>query len=174
MIIRRATEYELISIVNLRRARAAWLATRGTDQWQVGLGTDGFEQRVKQSIGNGETWVAVDEENHLFGTIAVDQWTNPGLWSEDELSDALIIHRMITRRIDARNSGAELLRHADELASNLDKKFLRLDAWTTNQQLHRYWKKVGFHHVRTVLPHESLSTALFERRVTERSDVTAT
>jgi GNAT superfamily N-acetyltransferase len=165
VIIRRAGPDDLATIVRMRRERLGWLTAIGSDQWSVGLGEDGFAQRVEASIARGETWLATSHDRTPVGTIAVDRWTNPGLWSEHELADALIVHRMITTLAAASQGiGAALLAHADELAVSGGYRWLRLDAWTTNRALHRLYEHYGFRHVRTVAGHRSRSAALFERR----------
>ncbi len=142
-----------------------WLAGLGSDQWSIGLGEDGFAARVEASIDAGQTWVATGAHGVLTGTIAVDRWTNPGLWSAAELADAMIVHRMMTPLSAAgAGIGGALLRHADRLAVEAGYRWLRLDAWTTNRALHAFYERHGFRHIRTVTGHPSRSTALFERR----------
>ncbi|MGH3755494.1 MAG: GNAT family N-acetyltransferase [Pseudonocardiaceae bacterium] len=166
MIIRRAVIDDLPTIVELRRERAAWLADIGSDQWSVGLTERGFRQRVQDSIQAGETWMATADDGRVVGTIAIDQWTNPGLWSQAELADAVIVHRMITRRCAAgQGIGQALLAHTDRFAIDAGRRWVRLDAWTSNHGLHRYYEHAGFRHVRTVADYPSRSTALFEREV---------
>lgn len=168
MIIRRATPTDIPAIINMRRERMDWLAGIGSDQWSVGLGEDGFAHRVAASINAGETWIATDtttESPTVIGTIAIDHWTNPGLWSEDELADAVIVHRMITPLSAAgQGIGTALLAHADRLAVEDGCPWIRLDAWTTNHALHRLYERCGFRYVRTVEEHPSRSAALFEKR----------
>jgi GNAT superfamily N-acetyltransferase len=166
VIIHRATIEDLPTIVELRRERAAWLADLGSDQWSVGLTEQGFQQRVQNSIRAGQTWMAVAKDSRVLGTIAIDQWTNPGLWSPTELADAAIVHRMITARFAAgQGIGEALLAHADRIAIEAGRRWVRLDAWTSNHDLHHYYEHAGFRHVRTVTGHPSRSTALFEREV---------
>lgn len=165
MIIRQAGAGDLAAIVRMRRERLTWLSAIGSDQWSVGLGEDGFAQRVAASIDQGETWVATTDHGAPLATIAVDRWTNPGLWSEQELADAMIVHRMIsTPDAAGQGVGAALLAHADTLAVAAGYRWLRLDAWTTNRELHRLYERYGFRHVRTVTGHRSYSAALFERQ----------
>lgn len=149
--------------MQLRRNAARWLASIGSDQWSdVSIDDTEFRRRVEQSIANGETWVATDDQDHVLATIAVDQHTNPGLWSDQERMDALFIHRMIRDREAPQGTGRRLLDHAAALARQAGKKWLRLDAWTTNTDLHRYYQSQGFRHVRTVREHHTRSAALFE------------
>lgn len=167
MIIRLASADDLPTLLQLRRERAEWLRSIGSDQWQVGLTEEDFVQRVEQSIEAGETWIAVTDSGAVIGTIAVDEWTRPGLWSAEELANSLIIHRMITPQSSAGTGvGRKLLAHVERLAVAVGRPYLRLDAWTTNEGLHRYYERNGFRHVRTVKGHPSKSTALFERQAT--------
>jgi GNAT superfamily N-acetyltransferase len=157
---------DLPTILKFRSERAAWLGQLGSDQWQVGITNDEFERRVRQSIEDGHTWMAVDDAGKAVGTIAIDEWSNPGLWSDEELTSAMIIHRMITpRSVAGQGVGRALLRQADQIALQNGKRWLRLDAWTTNEGLHQYYEQAGFRHVRTA-DYPTTSTALFEREAT--------
>lgn len=154
------------AIWNLRNERAQWLSTLGSDQWsQAGLDRDAFINRVHASIKAGETWVWL-EDGAVLGTIALDQWADPGLWSAEEREVSLIVHRMMTTRAAAgRGIGTALLQHAEQVAAAQHCTWLRLDAWTTNDALHRYYESQGFRHVRTATDHGTPSGALFERPV---------
>lgn len=167
MKIRAATHADVEIIIRWRQEAAEWLAARGSDQWSdVGLGQDAFRQRVASSIAAGETWMAIDADGNPLGTIAIDKWSDADLWSEDELHDAVIVHRMITAPgHGGRGVGDLLLDHAVDIARSEGRMFVRLDAWTTNQGLHRYYRSRGFRHVRTIPGHVSPSAALFERPV---------
>lgn len=165
--VTKAKSEHLPRIVALRQERLEWLTQQGSDQWQEGLTEDGFAQRVAHSVAAGETWVCVDQSGRVVGTMAVDTWTNSGLWSDDELATALIMHRLISDPAAAgQGIGALLMRTADRLAVQSGRRWLRFDAWTTNGELHDYYLSQGFTHVRTVTGHRSRSTALFERIAT--------
>lgn len=164
-----AGEQDLEAIVSWRAEAAEWLARLGSDQWS-GAGLDGeeFRRRVRASIHAGQTWMA-DGGGVPVGTIAIDEHADPGLWSEAELADAVLVHRMIVPRCAAgRGIGALLLAHAERIAHQQGRGYLRLDAWTTNTRLHHYYRRAGFRHVRTNTAHRSPSAALFERPVPPR------
>ena len=165
MNIRPATADDLPEIVRWRHDAAAWLAEQGSDQWSdAGISGDEFAHRVSQSINDGETWMAVADDGTPLGTIALDQWADPGLWSDGQLSRSLVIHRMIIDRSATRRGiGAVLLRHADRVAADRGLDWLVLDAWTTNIGLHDYYERHGFERVGTVPNFPS--GALFQRRV---------
>jgi predicted N-acetyltransferase YhbS len=166
--IRQASASDVDAVVELRREAATWLAEIGSDQWSdASIDLSEFRRRVESSIAAGETWVAVDDEDVVVGTIAIDEHTNPGLWSPDELEDALILHRMIRSARAPQGTGRLLLQQATEVARAAGRGWIKLDAWTTNYDLHRYYESMGFRHVRTVHGHHTYSAALFELPVND-------
>lgn len=163
MKIRRALADEVDLIARWRAERAAWLARKGTDQWgSAGLRDQAFNDRVSASIEAGETWMLTKNDEPI-ATIAIDQWSDPGLWAPDEMTDALFLHRLISPVTGAHGAAAPLVSHALGLAAQQQKRYLRLDAWTTNTALHQFWIRQGFEHLRTVASQPS--GALFERAV---------
>jgi ribosomal protein S18 acetylase RimI-like enzyme len=50
-------------------------------------------------------------------------------------------------------------------------KWLRLDAWTTNEALHAYYQRQGFQHVRTIVRPDYPSGALFQRAAVAVDDL---
>jgi GNAT superfamily N-acetyltransferase len=169
--IREAAADDLPTILRWRKEAAAWLHKQGSDQWSdSGLSRDAFMDRVRDSIRAGETWIAEDDDGTPLGTIAVDVKPDPGLWSEEELESAFVVHRMITdRSAVGLGVGTRLLKHAEHLAKRAGRKMLILDAWNTNCGLHAYYESQGFRRVRTVPDHHTPSATLFERPVTETS-----
>ncbi|MGB6164781.1 MAG: GNAT family N-acetyltransferase [Pseudonocardiaceae bacterium] len=167
MRIRPARRGDLPTIMRWRQEAATWLATIGSDQWSdAGLTRDSFQRRVNNSIKNGETWIAEDNNGTPLGTIAIDTTADAGLWKPQELHDAYVIHRMIIdRKAAGRDIGSALIDHAVYLAQRNDRARLILDAWTTNEGLHHYYQSQGFRHVRTVPNHRTPSATLFEREI---------
>lgn len=167
MNIRKAVHDDLSTILRWRTEAAAWLNGQGSDQWsESGLSRDAFIDRVTDSIRTGETWIAEDDDGTALGTIAVDLNSDAGLWAEEELESAFVVHRMITdRSAVGRGVGARLLDHAEDLARQAGRKMLILDAWTSNSGLHAYYESQGFRQVRTVPDHYTPSATLFERPV---------
>lgn len=151
-------------IVTWRRQTSDWLARRGYDQWNDdGLSRAEFTDRVHTSVQAGETWLAI-VGCIPAGTIAVDERTDDGLWTPSELRESVIVHRMIANPThpNPRGVGVALLDVADEVARVRRKRWVRLDAWTSNHDLHRYYERQGFTHVRTAGGRPS--GALFQRK----------
>ncbi|MEV4124635.1 GNAT family N-acetyltransferase [Nocardia sp. NPDC049707] len=166
--IRRAAQSDLSTICRLRIQRTAWLTARGSDQWTVtarGLPIEIFAQAVGEALDAGETWIA-EVAGEPAGTITVNNRSTPGLWSPWELADAVIVHYMIVDlRFAGQRIGHRLLAHAASLARQRQRHWVRLDAWTTNTDLHDYYRGEGFHLARIAGPATSgPSRALFQRR----------
>lgn len=165
MRIRRAQPHELDTVVRLREEMKAELGRRGLDQWQSDWpDRDTMLAGFRADVEAGHTWFA-EHEGQVVGMATINTSTAPGLWTEDETADALFIHRL-TRAVDApvRGVGQILLNHAEQLAIEAGRSWLRLDAWTTNRDLHDYYRRMGFRFV-GIVDHHSPSAALFERPV---------
>lgn len=163
--VRPASMADVSMIARWRREAADWLASIGSDQWsERGLSANRFVSRVCSSIHAGETWIAEVNE-HPAATIAIDEHTDSWLWTPAEQAESVIVHRMITDRSQQhRGLGTLLLDHAVDVARQRGKKYVRLDAWTSNTRLHDYYQANGFRFVRIADP-ELPSAALFERPV---------
>lgn len=168
MRMRRAVTRDVQLIGKWRDDAAQWLASKGTDQWSnAGITRGEFEKRVHESIDEGGTWIAESDDNLPTGTIAIDEHEDDsGLWEPSLLQESLVIHRMIVaRQFAGQGIGALMLEHADALARATGKRWLILDAWTTNRGLHDYYRRHGFTYAGTVAEHSTASAALFMRQV---------
>jgi GNAT superfamily N-acetyltransferase len=166
LTIRRADHADFPALDALREEATAWLAAKGLDQWQPGQPRVPTAASTLDAINRGACYVAY-EGTDLVATITVDDHADPEFWTPDERAEpALYVHRMIVAQAArGRSLGTDLLGWAADLARRTGRAQLRLDAWKTNEGLHRYYKQQGFRHVRTIdLPHRG-SGALFERRV---------
>lgn len=172
--LRLANEYDLEGAENLTDSARVWLRSKGTDQWQRPWpdNTDRIA-RVRAALARRQTWVLVDGRTHV-AMITVDwQAVTPGLpvlWSEEERAEpAAYDHRMAVLRDPAyagRGIGARLLDWSGHLAADAyGARYVRLDAWTSNSALHRYYKGIGFDKKRTYEEEEinCPSGALFEK-----------
>ncbi|MGW0182652.1 GNAT family N-acetyltransferase [Nocardia sp. NPDC003345] len=167
--IRPAALDDLDLICRLRLQRATWLAARGSDQWSTeasGLSIDYFSRVVGRALTAGETWVA-EVDGEPAGTITVNDRADRELWSNAELADSLIVHYLIVDlRFAGHGVGRRLLAHAAALARAYERQWVRLDAWTSNTELHTYYRRAGFRFVRVADPDSpSPSCALFERHI---------
>ena len=172
--LRLANEDDLDGAENLTASVCAWLRSKGTDQWQrPGPDDDGRVTRVRAALAAGKTWVLVDGRTRI-AMITVDwQAVTPGLpvlWNEDERAEpAAYDHRMAVLRDPAyagHGLGVRLLDWTGRLAAEAyGARYVRLDAWTSNSGLHRYYKDIGFDMKRTYEEEEinCPSGAMFEK-----------
>lgn len=159
MIVRHAVLDDVDTILAMRRERAAWLAELGQTQWQMPWP----RSAVAAAVMTGQTWMLWDGEQRI-GTLTLSAWSETDdLWrisptkgphwtaGADDPSDAFYLSKlMVWRDRSGEGLGAEMLDWAAGRAYEAGLTWLRLDAWTTNTALHRYYLAQGFVHVRTI------------------------
>jgi GNAT superfamily N-acetyltransferase len=165
----RARPFDVDTIMAWRRQRVAWLAQHGHDQWSIPLP----RSAVAATVLAGQTWMLRDGA-HPIATITLTAYTDlDDLWKPDrdpetlwhpgdDPADALYAAKMIVPKEHAgQELGAQMLDWTAGRAFDAGLTWLRLDAWTTNLQLHAYYRAHGFQHVRTVTTR--VSGACFQR-----------
>jgi GNAT superfamily N-acetyltransferase len=120
MRITRATPDDLDTLVAFRDQAAAWLASRGIDQWQEPWPTeDLMVEGMLRNIQAGETFIVWDDDKPA-ATITINRWAKPELWTEQERAEpALYAHKVTVDRAHAgQGLGAELLDWAGTKAAD--------------------------------------------------------
>ncbi|MEV6549553.1 GNAT family N-acetyltransferase [Streptomyces sp. NPDC051597] len=142
-----AQPHDLAKLLAFRQEAAAWLSRLGTDQWQRPYPAD----RLLATIQAGTVFMVMDGDT-TAATITVSREVEEGLWTEQELSEpsSYVTKLTVARTHAGKNLGGRLLDWAGDRAYRVGAKWLRLDAWTTNEALQRYYVRQGFKHVRTV------------------------
>ena len=162
LTIRRARPDERDTVADLWNGAAAWLRERDQDQWQYAVRLDNIEA----AIAAGTCWLIEHHPRHAVATVTLDTFADPRLWlPEDQPQTGRYVHRLVRHR-QARipHLGSAILDWASVRAAEDGARWLRLDAWTTNTRLHKYYLEHDFQLVRTVHAHDVNSGALFERR----------
>jgi GNAT superfamily N-acetyltransferase len=138
---------DVAKLLAFRKEAAAWLRQLGSDQWQRPYPAD----RLLATIEAGAVFMVTDGGTTV-ATITLDPQAEEGLWTEEELGEpSLFITKLTVARSHAgRNLGGKLLDWSSDRAYHAGAKWLRLDAWTTNEGLQQYYLRQGFEHVRTV------------------------
>ena len=178
--IRRATADDFESIVALIRASANWLGRyKGTDQWAKPWPDEvNRDERIRQGIKDDRTWI-VEDNGALVATITYREFGNDMLWTPGELRDpAVYISRLIVDRAYAgRRIGASLIDWAGRRGwQEWGARWIRLDVWTNNYGLHRYYRSLGFMELGVCAfekPWDYPSAALFQKLTTDVGDITA-
>jgi ribonuclease D len=149
LLMRQArTEEDVQAVVTLWNEAKEWLATKGTDQWQYPVRIDS----IRQKAAEGAVWLLDNDQGEPIATITLDEDADPKLWrSSDDPSAALYLHRLVVKRVTRPHElGSAILDWAGGRAEQAGKKWLRLDAWASNEGLRRYYLDRGFTFVRTV------------------------
>jgi GNAT superfamily N-acetyltransferase len=123
LALRRASEHDLGVIVRLIEDAAAWLGTKNTDQWaRPWPSRTGRDGRILADLRRGRTWIG---------------------W--DGAAPAATVTVVVDRSYARVGLGAELLNWAGRTGRrDHGAIWIRVNAWTTNRQLHAYYRRQGF------------------------------
>ena len=167
MIVEQATIGDLPVILAMRQEASDWLAEKGIRQWAVAWpNPEAQSERILSSIRAGETWMVRTDDGENAATVALDSFSDPQLWTPDEQAEpAMYLHRLIVRRKYS-GLGDDVIDWACTRAGQLGNHWVRIDVWTDNVGLHRYYENRGFKHVRTLDLAHYPSGALFQRPAT--------
>ncbi|MFF8994034.1 GNAT family N-acetyltransferase [Streptomyces sp. NPDC014983] len=149
MIVVRAQLADIPRLLKFRTDAAKWLREQGSDQWS----TPYPPELLTQSVMAGEVYLFhPGKATPPVATVTLDQRAEPVLWSPDERSEpALYVHKLTVAQPGRGDRlGARILDWCGDQAARSGKKWLRLDAWTSNARLHAYYERLGFTHIRTV------------------------
>ncbi|MFH9977827.1 GNAT family N-acetyltransferase [Streptomyces sp. NPDC017179] len=148
MRITNAAPADLDQLLSFRKEAAEWISKLGSDQWSRPYPAD----RLLVTIETGTVFMLRDG-GCTAATITLTSEAEEGLWSAEELSEpSMFVNKLtVSRDYAGQNLGGRLLDWAGDRAYRAGAKWLRLDAWTTNDRLQRYYLDQGFQYVRTVL-----------------------
>jgi ribosomal protein S18 acetylase RimI-like enzyme len=156
----RARAEELDEAVAVLSEAAAWLRSRGIDQWPHPYPAEW----VAASIEHGETYLA-RENGAVAGTITL-RWADRAFWG-DQPPVAGYVHGLAVRREFA-GRGPELLEWAAGHVRAAGREFVRLDCRTDNAALRGYYERHGFEHRGDTVVAD-FRTNLYERRCSARA-----
>ncbi len=165
--LRPAFPGDLRTLTALIDDAADWLRTKGTTQWnRPWPSREERDRRVYASLVNGESWILWDGAVAV-ATVSVTPEPDEYLWTDLERTEpAVYLHRLVLNRDYAGLwIGAQLLDWAAETARREhDARWIRIDVWSDNHALHRYYLERGFEWVRrsTAVPGYPAG-ALFQR-----------
>ncbi|MGW1472832.1 GNAT family N-acetyltransferase [Streptomyces olivaceus] len=147
MIITPAEPHDVAKLLSFREEAAAWLRGLGSDQWSRPYPAD----KLLATIEAGTVFMLRDGHT-TAGTITLTPDAEEGLWTDDELAQpSMFVNKLtIAREYAGQDLGGRLLDWAGDRAHQAGARWVRLDAWTTNEGLQRYYLTHGFTHVRTV------------------------
>lgn len=164
MILRRASEGDISTLMLLRLEAEAWLAAAGIDQWRNAATRGPALEKWREDITAGRTWVVVDASASVLATVTLAA-PDMDFWRKDDApDDAVYVAKLITARVaSGSHLGGRILDWAGREGRARGLAWLRLDCWRANARLQNYYLGEGFRHVRTECPPRRLSGWLAER-----------
>ena len=154
LAIRRANSDDLSSVLELIDEAKLWLPSKGTRQWS----TDWADQegrkrsdRAQGSLLQGTTrivTVAHRDQSFAVATMTIEPSANPMVWDRPgDLDDsAVYLSRLVVaRKFAGLKIGTALLNWACDYARGKHQAdMVRIDVWTRNFALHKYYRAQGF------------------------------
>ncbi|GAA2755280.1 GNAT family N-acetyltransferase [Actinopolymorpha rutila] len=165
--MRPATEADLPAVFALLTEAAERLAEHGVEQWPTRFERDGGwrARRIEEYVADGYLYLGSDDRGYV-ATITLSPHADPDFahaWPGGP-EDALYIFRFaIAGRVAGHHVGEHLLAWAADRAARAGKSWLRVDVHRRNEELHRYYERMGFTRVGTVVTPPRRSGALYQR-----------
>ncbi len=180
--VRPANADDLPAIFALIGSAAEWLQKyKDTDQWaNPWPDKPARDARVEKGITDGLTWMVEDPEGTVAATVTCREHGNDMLWTPQEQDEpaAYVSRLIVSRQHTGLSIGAALIDWAGKLGMDRwQAKLIRVDVWTTNLALHRYYKGQGFEHLRTLQFEDYWdypSAALFQKPTADVDPAAAT
>ena len=158
LYIRRARLTDFPTIASMISDARERLRRLGTDQWSTDWsGADGHKRidRVKRSIAEGKTWLAVLVLWHRIAprvipvaTLTIEENANRAIWPDAHVmaEPAVYLSRLVTATgFSGLHIGNAVMDSAGKHGLHIyNAKWVRIDVWTTNFTLHSYYEKRGF------------------------------
>ena len=162
--LRPAAAEDVPALLALRAEAEGWLRTKGTDQWSDPETGERAIAKWRASIDEGRAWVVVGERGKVLATVSrgpVDR----DFWKDDDHPEsALYLYKLIVaREASGLRLGARVIDWMSRLAALEGRTWVRIDTWRTNTELHAYYERLGFKHLRTEAPPHSRSGWLAQR-----------
>ena len=146
LVLRRAGADDFDAVHALLLEASQWLRTKGTDQWAAPWPDwNGRNERIRRAIGARRTWIAWDGER-AAATLTASP-SDHRIWPPENVRDpAVYVRRLVVgRAYSGQGLGSGLLDWAGLRGSRIyGARWIRVEVWTTNTELHDYYRRQGF------------------------------
>lgn len=149
----------------LRTEAETWLAGKGLDQYQPatpGAASYRAHQDITAAFDRGD-FLGLQLAGDLVAVGTLTTTADPAFWSPAELADP---HGYVGRLMvieHGRGYGAAMLAAIVTRETRRGARWLRLDCWRSNDQLHAYYRRQGFTQLDTRTAPGRMSGARFQR-----------
>ncbi|WP_026908621.1 GNAT family N-acetyltransferase [Paucisalibacillus globulus] len=144
-IVRKATESDLESILELLKSAAKWVQAKGINQWGYLL-DGGEDQEIEADILAGNTYIIENKNVEVVATFNFSNEQNEWdieMWGKRN-DHAFYIHRLaVSQNHHNQQIGKRLLIWIDE-NHTIENGFIRLDCVGNNQALNKIYQNSGF------------------------------
>ena len=170
LVLRQADAADFEAVRSLLKEASRWLGTKNTDQWAVPWPDEnGRNTNIRRAIRAGRTWIVLDGDSRPAATLTTSP-NHHGIWPAKNGREPAVYVRRITvsRRYAGLGLGRQLLDWAGLHASHeYGARWVRVDVWTTNTRLHKYYQDQGFEDCGRSPVSGYPSAALFQKPVEE-------
>ncbi|MFE6158889.1 GNAT family N-acetyltransferase [Streptomyces sp. NPDC056486] len=162
--LRPAAAADVPALMALRTEAEQWLHARGSDQWNDREAGERAISKWHATIDDGRSWIVVDDSGAALATVSrgpIDR----DFWNDDDKPEsAFYLYKLIVARSAAgKQLGARIVDWASRVAALEGRDWVRIDTWRTNTELHAYYERLGFKHVRMETPSHRRSGWLAQR-----------
>ena len=171
--IRCASLVDLPAVLELIDEAKLWLPSKYTDQWSKDWADQKGRKRsdrVQDSLAQGTTWIVTvtyEKQPCAVATVTIEPIGNPLVWDRPgDLDDsaAYLSRLVVARRFAGLRIGTSLLNWAcDHARRRYQAELIRIDVWTRNFTLHKYYQAQGFRWQGWCAVQSYPSRALFQR-----------
>lgn len=147
----------------VRDEAGEWLATKGTDQYRGGLDMAKVHANIDHDFDK-YPFVGWEIGGRVVAMMALID-PEPEFWTPEELAEPQTYISRFFVVEHGKDYGSTLLRAVIDRARDNGSRWIRLNCWSTNTKLHKYYIEHGFEYVCTHNIPGRMSGALFQRRL---------
>ncbi|WP_063131824.1 GNAT family N-acetyltransferase [Nocardia fusca] len=145
-------------VLDLLAEAAAWLRSRGIEQWPTRFPSDS----VRRQIARREA-LLVSAAGRPIATLAIADSDNE-LWGEDNAPAYYVSRLAVARHAVGAHLGYRILDWISDKAVQRGYRYLRLATASNNPRLRQYYETAGFEHIADP-PHARWPTSLYQRDI---------
>ena len=150
-IFRQGTSADVSYIMELIKQRIEWMDKEGINQWNKTHYLEHYPScYYKHAAERGVLYVLSNSNNQIIASTVV--LTEDERWMPTD-TDALYVHNLVAA-IGERGAGKKMIQYVEELAHSQNKNFVRLDCAIGNEELNKWYEKLGYKSVGTTVDGE--------------------
>jgi RimJ/RimL family protein N-acetyltransferase len=165
LTLQAATMEDIPSVVALLETAARWLHNKGIQQWESPLPAS-FLNFMKDEARAGRVFtVRAGEGNEPIATFRI-AYHDKQRWHDNGLDCALYVYSLALRNdLHGAGIGVSIIDAIKQRAAQEQRRWLRLDCWSLNSRLKRYYAALGFTEVGNIKDN-GFPLTLFQVRIT--------